>query len=117
MLAVSGSTKWMIAKSKKRSLVVVGLEPHISAAPTVTAIGAAFRDMRLTSKTDATCPPIARFRVQLSAINEGRHPFILRLDLAWTFFADDRITRRRRLAHPFIAMGVRGRGHESAVVL
>jgi hypothetical protein len=77
VLAVGRATKWMVAKPEQRCLIVVGDDPYVTAATSVAAVGTALRDVRLTAKTDATSPAVARFRVQLSRIDEGGHSSIL----------------------------------------
>jgi hypothetical protein len=81
VLTVGGSAKRVIAKAQQRRLIVVSLEPDVSATSPVAAIGSALCDVGFATKTDAASTAIASFGVQLSVVNEGRHPSILRFGL------------------------------------
>jgi hypothetical protein len=78
VLAVSGAAKRVILKAQQRGLIVISHKPDIAAITAVATIGPAFGHVRFTAKTDASRPAITGFGVQLSAIDEGRHHFILR---------------------------------------
>ena len=78
MLAVSGAAKRVILKAQQRRLIVISHKPDIAALAAVATIGPAFGDVGFAAKTDASGPAITGFGVQLSAVDEGRHAFILR---------------------------------------
>jgi hypothetical protein len=60
VLAISGASKWVVAKPEKRGLIAVGDQPYVTTLGTVTAVGAALGDVGLSAKTDAPCAAVAR---------------------------------------------------------
>ena len=64
---------------------MVGDDPDVAALAAVTPVRTALGDVRLSSKTDAARSAVARFGVQLSEIDEGGHPIILRPGLCNSF--------------------------------
>jgi hypothetical protein len=79
VVAVGRATKGVILKAQQRSLIVVGDQPYVAAVAAVTAVRTALGDVRFTAKADASCASVAGFSMQLRAVDEGTHQFILGL--------------------------------------
>jgi hypothetical protein len=77
VLAVGRPAKRVILESEQRGLIVVGLQPDVTALSPVSPVGTTFGDVGFSAKTNASRPSVTGFGVQLSAVYEGGHPYIL----------------------------------------
>jgi hypothetical protein len=71
--SILGATVWMISKTEKRHNIGRGFEIDVAAISTITAVGAAVRDMRLTPEGNRTGSAVASLYMSLCLIYEACH--------------------------------------------